>query len=131
MANAHTFFVGEDGVLVHNSASCRLPQLKGKSANYIDKILKKSGFNRTNPNNPLNRTYRHPDGSEVRVHQYGNAKPSGYKSGNNAHVHKQDSSGNQLNDRGVPSTNPNETHIGIKNPNDLPTVRGRPHGDGS
>lgn len=36
--------------------------------------------------------------------------------------------GNQLNDRGLVSLDPNETHIGIRNPADLPAVRGRPHG---
>jgi hypothetical protein len=65
------------------------------------------------------------------VHKYGNQDPSGYASGNNAHIHKQDPCRNQLTDRGVVSLNKNETHIGIKNPIDLPSVRGRPHGDGS
>ncbi len=108
-----------------------LPPLRGKSVSNIEKILQRIGFNRSNPNNQSNRTWRHGDGSEVRVHQHGNAAPSGFKSGNNAHVHKQSTSGQQLNDMGIPSTNAAETHIGIKNPSDLPTVRGRPHGDGS
>ena len=112
-------------------ASSKLPRLKGLSVTFIEKILRRAGFRRTNPNNVSNRTWRHSDGSEVRVHQHGNKNPSGYKSGNNAHVHKQDNSGNQLNDRGHISTNPAETHIGIRNPQDLPAVRGRPHGDGS
>ncbi|MEE6892567.1 hypothetical protein [Escherichia sp. MOD1-EC6842] len=36
------------------------------------------------------------------------------KSGANAHVHKYDPGEIPLNDRGIPSTNPNETHIGIQ-----------------
>ena len=112
-------------------ASSSLPPLRGKSVSNIEKILQRIGFARSNLNNQSNRTWRHGDGSEVRVHQHGNAAPSGFKSGNNAHVHKQSASGQQLNDKGIPSTNAAETHIGIKNPSDLPTVRGRPHGDGS
>jgi hypothetical protein len=70
----------------------------------------------------------HDDGSEVRVHPYGNEKPSPYKSGNNAHLHKENPAGEQLNDRGIPSTDPNQTHIGLPNPKDFPTVRDRPNG---
>jgi hypothetical protein len=76
----------------------------------------------------VNQTHKHADGSEVRVHKYGNKNTTPHKSGNNAHIHKQDPSGNQLNDKGHISTNPNETHIGIKNPKDLPAVRNRPNG---
>ena len=112
-------------------ASTNLPQLRGKSVAFVEKILSRAGFTRTNPSNASNRTWRHSDGSEVRVHQHGNRNPSGYRSGNNAHVHKQDSAGQQLNDRGQVRPVGDETHIGIKNPTDLPTVRGRPHGDGS
>ncbi|WP_338849518.1 hypothetical protein V8J88_10840 [Massilia sp. W12] len=65
------------------------------------------------------------------VHKYGNVSPSGYKSGNNAHVHKEDPCGNELADKGVPTLNADDMHIGIKNPSNLPTVRGRPHGDGT
>ena len=54
-----------------------------------------------------------------------------HKSANNAHVHKQDANGNQINDRGITSTDPNATHIGVKNPKDLPQVRNRPHGSGN
>ncbi|MGM5629627.1 hypothetical protein O2K51_01900 [Apibacter raozihei] len=39
--------------------------------------------------------------------------------------------GNQLNDHGTISTDPNETHKGIKNPDDYPNVRNRPHGCGA
>ena len=35
---------------------------------------------------------------------------------------------NDLNDHGVPSTDPDDTQIGVKNPADLSTVRNRPHG---
>jgi hypothetical protein len=34
----------------------------------------------------------------------------------------------ELTERGIASTDKNETHIGIRNPADLPQVRGRPHG---
>ena len=112
-------------------AATNLPLLRGKSVPHVEKVLAKAGFSRVNPNNASNRTWRHPDGSEVRVHQHGNQNPSGYKSGNNAHVHKQNSSQQQLNDRGQVRPVGDETHIGIKNPSNLPAVRGRPHGDGS
>ncbi|WP_260608112.1 RHS repeat-associated core domain-containing protein [Xanthomonas cerealis] len=112
-------------------AATNLPRLRGKRVSQIEKILQKFGFTRVNPNNNSNRTWRHSDGSEVRVHQHGNKDPSGYKSGNNAHVHKQNASKQQLNDRGKVRPVGDETHIGIKNPSDLPAVRGRPHGDGS
>jgi hypothetical protein len=42
-----------------------------------------------------------------------------------------DPRGNDLDDRGYPSKDPDETPIGVKNPADLPTVRNRPHGSGS
>ena len=110
-----------------------LPQLKGKSEAHIRKTLEDAGFERTKVSNSAarNETWKHPDGSEVRVHPYGNQNQAPYKSANNAHVHKQGPNGNQLNDRGLPSTDPNATHIGIRNPKDLPTVRNRPHGAGS
>jgi hypothetical protein len=66
--------------------------------------------------------------SEVRIHPYGNDKITPYRSGNNAHIHKEDDLKNQLNDRGIPSTDPSATHIGIPNPQNLPLVRNRPHG---
>jgi hypothetical protein len=73
------------------------------------------------------------DGSEVQIHVYGNATAGPYKSGNNAHVHKDIGRHGQpgtvaLNDRGLPSTDPAATHIGIANPADFPTVAGRAHG---
>jgi RHS repeat-associated protein len=112
------------------NASSNLPQLKGMSIPRAERTLSRKGFVKTRDNGK-NQTWEHADGSEVRVHKYGNQNPCGHKSGNNAHVHKEDPSGNQLNDRGVVSSNPDETHIGIRNPRDLPTVRGRPHGCGA
>jgi hypothetical protein len=55
-------------------------------------------------------------------------KETPYKSGNNAHLHKEDPAGNQLNDRGHISTDPKHTHIGGPNRLDFPAVRGRPDG---
>jgi RHS repeat-associated protein len=125
-------------------ASDRLPPLKGKSAAAIKKILAKAGFTKTsNATNP-NETWTHPDGSKVLIHPYGNAPPTGtqprsatdpnahpYKTANNAHVHKVDQAGNRLSDTGqVVPVNSAPAHIGIPNPPDLPTVRGRPHGAG-
>jgi RHS repeat-associated protein len=109
------------------SAASDLPRMQGKSVPRVGSILTSAGFVKTKDNG-INETWKHTDGSEVRVHKYGNKCPCSYKSGNNAHIHKEDSVGNQLNDRGIASSNPNETHIGIRNPSDLPFVRGRPHG---
>ena len=111
-------------------AAKALPQLKGKSIPKVEKTLKKEGFEKVKDNGK-NQTFKHNDGSEVRVHKYGNEKKTQHKSANNAHVHKQDPSGNQLNDRGIKSSDPNATHIGVKNPKDLPQVRNRSHGSGN
>ena len=91
-------------------------------------VVDDAGFVRTNPANPRNQTWRHPDGSEARIHAYGNVAATPYHSGNNAHIHNEDPAGNQLTDRGHVSTNADETHIGIKNPANYPAVSGRPHG---
>jgi hypothetical protein len=133
VANNHNYFVGEQGVLVHNAgcASKNLPRLKGKGTNEIENTLQNNGFTKTNQSAVGNQTWNHPDGSKVRIDPYGNQSTSQYKTANNGHVHKYDNMGNQLNDRGVISTNPGETHIGIPNPPNLPTVRGRPHGSGN
>jgi hypothetical protein len=101
--------------------------VKGRGASRVGSILDDAGFSKTKDNG-ANVTWKHADGSEVRVRKYGNKCPCPYKSANNAHVHKEDPAGNQLSDRGAVSLDPNETHIGIRNPADLPTVRGRPHG---
>ena len=99
----------------------------------IYKILNDAGFQRTHVSNSAARNERwdHPDGSQVRIHPYGNQQATPYKSGNNAHVHKEDSTGAPLNDRGAPDPNPSNTHIGMPNPQDLPAVRDRPHGEGT
>jgi RHS repeat-associated protein len=111
----------------------KLPQLKGKSIPCIRKILKKEGFAHKNQGNLRNERWVHPDGSEVQIHKYGNKNVTPYKAGNNAHVHKSigkhgDPGTIELNDKGLPSTDAAETHIGIKNPADYPTIAGRPHG---
>lgn len=103
--------------------------MKGKRINYLKKLLKDNGFTQVKYNE-VNETWRHSDGSEVRIHKYGNKKDSPYKSANNAHIHKQDLLSNQLNDMGEISNAPKATHIGIKNPKDLPQKRGRAHGAG-
>jgi len=132
----HTYYVSNKDVLVHNSGPCSLdaasslPKLKGKTVPHTQKTLKKNDFAKVKDNGK-NQTWKHSDGSEVRVHKYGNQNTAPYKSANNAHVHKQNPAGDQLNDRGAVSTDPTETHIGIKNPADLPAVRGRPHGAGT
>ena len=114
----------------------QLLRLQGKSVLQIQKILTKNGCTRANPANLKNESWVYPDGSEVQIHKYGNAKASSFKSGNNAHIHKDVGrlgSGNEVpyNDRGFPDSNKNNTHIGIRNPSDYPMVSGRPHGDGS
>jgi RHS repeat-associated protein len=132
----HTYYVGSKDVLVHNSGPCgldaasSLPKLKGRTVPHTQKILKKNDFAKVKDNGK-NQTWKHLDGSEVRVHKYGNQNTVPYKSGNNAHVHKENPAGDQLNDKGEVSTDASETHIGIKNPADLPIVRGRPHGTGT
>jgi RHS repeat-associated protein len=124
----------------HQSAAERLPQMRGMSIPEAEQTLRRNGFTQDKVSNSAakNQTWSHPDGSEVRIHPYGNEKDTKKngtqtpKSGLNAHIHKEDPHGNQLTDRGVPSTNLDETHIGLKNPNDLPSVRpGRQHGDGA
>ncbi|WP_434058583.1 RHS repeat-associated core domain-containing protein, partial [Escherichia coli] len=119
------------------SAASDLPQLKGRSPGAIGSILTDNGFNLDKQTSTGNQTWSHADGSKVRVDPYGNQSMTMKngdplpKSGANAHVHKYDPGEVPLNDRGIPSTNPNETHIGIRNPNDYPTKRGRAHGCGA
>lgn len=114
-----------------------MPQLKGRSPGAIGSILTDNGFNLDKQTRTGNQTWSHADGSKVRVDPYGNQSMTMKngdplpKSGANAHVHKYDPGEVPLNDRGIPSTNPNETHIGIRNPNDYPTKRGRAHGCGA
>lgn len=122
----------------NKSAAEQLPPLRGKSIAFIEKILGKLGFKKTKVSNSSakNQVWDHSDGSQVRIHPYGNQSntmktgQTTPKSGLNAHVHKENPAGDQLNDRGAVSTNPDVTHIGVNNPSDYPTVRGRPHGSG-
>jgi RHS repeat-associated protein len=109
------------------SASSDLPRMKGQSVPRVGSLLNNSGFTKTKDSGK-NETWKHSDGSEVRVHKYGNKSHCNYRSGNNAHVHKEDPAGGQLNDHGHVSVDLAETHIGIRNPVDLPFCRGRPHG---
>ena len=123
-------FCSREEVGAANGASGSLAAMKGMGAAERKATLSAAGFSRTRVSNSAgkNETWTHPDGSEVRLHPYGNQNASPYASGNNAHLHKQDSAGRQLNDRGQVSTNPNDTHIGLPNPSDFPSVRGRPGG---
>jgi RHS repeat-associated protein len=123
----------------HASAAAKLPQMKGMSVAESEKTLRDNGFVQTHVSNSAakNQSWEHPDGSRVRIHPYGNVSTTMQngqptpKSGVNGHVHKVDPQNNDLNDRGIPSANKDETHIGIKNPPDLPNVRNRSHGSGA
>lgn len=124
--------------LTCGSASGKLPELRGKSVNQIEDILSKNGFTQTKVSNNAakNQTWNHVDGSEVRIHPYGNQSMN-MSNGQltplsrlNAHIHKQNHLGDQLDYLGNISTDPNLTHTGIRNPADYPVVRGRPHGRG-
>ncbi len=118
--------------LACSSASGQLPSLRGKSVSHVEDILRKNNFVRTNPNNVRNQTWRHADGSKAMIHAYGDQTTKVWKTANNAHVHKYSPNGGKLDDFGVPNTSMGkETHIGIKNPADLPSVAGRPHGTGT
>jgi len=117
-------------------AAGTLPRLKGKSVPHIERILASRGFVRTNPANPRNQRWGHPDGAEVQIHAYGNMTTGPHRSGNNAHVHKsigrRGSPGTvELDDRGHPTTNPDDLHIGIRNPPAYPAITRRPHGAGT
>ena len=52
------------------------------------------------------------------------------KSGLNGHVCKENHLGDQFDDNGNISTNPDLTHIGINNSANYPSDRIRPHGRG-
>jgi RHS repeat-associated protein len=109
-----------------------LPKFRGKSRPQIESTMAaQSGWLMTRKT-ATSTEYKHSDGSYVRIDAYGNVANAPYGSANNAHVHKQVGSNGscKFNDRGVATTDPNETHIGMKNPKDLPAVRGRPHGLG-
>ena len=138
----HTYYVSVEScgfsIWAHNAncASQSLPRLKGKSRPEIQGILVRNGYTRTkiSASAAQNETWTNPDRSEVLIHPYGNdvAHPF-YRSANNAHVHKFSPSGSPLDDAGqiLPTRACSAAHIGIPNPPDLPTVRGRPHGSGS
>lgn len=113
-----------------------LPRFKGKTVAQVVRTLTRQGYTRTNPANPKNQRWKHPDGSEVQIHAYGNNATGPYKAGNNAHVHKSlGRHGNagtvELADDGKTqvSTHSGPAHIGIRNPQDFPAVSGRNHGD--
>jgi uncharacterized protein RhaS with RHS repeats len=113
-----------------------LPSLKGKSVREVEDIMSARGYTRTNPANPKNQRWKHPDGSEVQIHAYGNTNKTPFKGSNNAHAHKSlgkyGSSGTtELADDGrtAVSTHSPEAHMGMKNPQDFPTVSGRQHGE--
>lgn len=114
-------------------AAQELSQFKGKSRAQIEEIMDNTpGWTRTNTN-PKSTSWTHTDGSYVRVDAYGNQSAATWPTANNAHVHKQAGPSKtdvKFNDRGIPSTDQGATHIGIKNPPDLPAVRGRQHGLG-
>jgi RHS repeat-associated protein len=116
--------------VLNATAAENLPRMKGSSSAKVEKTMAREGFSLTRRTSTGNSTYTHPDGSEVRHHPYGNERLSPHKSANNAHLHKQNPSPakEQLDDKGRVSTDPNETHIGTRNPANLPQVRGRPHG---
>jgi RHS repeat-associated protein len=119
------------------TAACDLPRFRGRSVAQINEMLSDAGFNLDKQTSTGNQTWSHSDGSQVRVDPYGNQSmtmKNGQplpKSGANAHAHKYDPGQVTLNDRGIPSIDPDETHIGIKNPKDYPAKRGRPHGCGA
>ncbi|HYR91353.1 MAG TPA: RHS repeat-associated core domain-containing protein [Terriglobia bacterium] len=125
-----TTWIDPYGLASKPCAASELPEMKGMGAEEREATLVAAGFTLDKVSNSpaKNETWSHPDGSEVRVHPYGDVKNGPYPSGNNAHIHKEDPAGNQLTDRGIVSTNKADTHIGLPNPSDLPQVRGRPHG---
>jgi RHS repeat-associated protein len=99
-----------------------LPSLKGRSVRQVEDILHSRGYTRTNPANPKNQRWVHPDGSEVQIHAYGNATTGPYKASNNAHAHKSlgrhgQPGTTELADNGMTavSTHSGEAHIGMRN----------------
>lgn len=113
------------------SAAKLLSRLKGKSESAISKILTKSGFTLDKQKGgDRNAEWKHPDGSIVKVHPYGSEKLGKPKNEANAHVHKVEPVDRKLDDRGLRTNSKKRNHIGIKNPNDYPSVRQRPHGYG-
>jgi RHS repeat-associated protein len=133
--NSRGRWIDARGKFAHAPNVSSLPPLKGKSVGHVEAILQSRGYTRTNPANPRNQRWVHPDGSEVQIHAYGNVATGPYKAGNNAHAHKSlgrhgNAGTTELADDGMTavSTHSSEAHIGLKNPADYPTVAGRPHG---
>jgi hypothetical protein len=103
------------------------------SVSQVQETIQAAGFVHANPANPRNQRRKHPDGSEVQIHAYGNVGTTPFKSGNNAHIHESigrhgDCRAAEPNDYGLPAGNLAEQHAGITNPANYPTVAGRPHG---
>lgn len=121
--------------LACTSAASTQRQLKGMGVAQIEKTSTNDGFVQKKDNG-VNATWSDADGSEIRIQKCGDQSildKNGdlkKKSGLNAHVHKENPCGDQLNDRGLASTDKDQTHIGISNPADYSTVRGRPNGTG-
>ncbi|MBU9651916.1 RHS domain-containing protein [Burkholderia multivorans] len=61
------------------SAASDLPRMKGRSVPRVGSVLNDAGFAQTKDNG-VNETWKHADGSEVRVHKYGNKCPCPYRS---------------------------------------------------
>ncbi|WP_181259361.1 RHS repeat domain-containing protein [Pseudoduganella armeniaca] len=131
-----TAWIDPLGLARCGSAAATLKRLKGMNISRIEQAIANEGFSKTKDNGK-NATWIHADGSQIRIHKYGdqsNVDKNGNlkkKSGLNAHVHKEDPCGNPLDDYGLVNMNKDDNHIGIKNPKDYTTVRGRPHGSGS
>jgi hypothetical protein len=118
------------------TAAQQLPRFKGKSRADIEMIMSRRTGWQQSKRTPTRTEYVHSDGSYVRIDAYGNivAKAAEPYTANNAHVHKQSSASKKAvlyDDRGNPTMNKDRSHIGIRNPCDLPAVRGRPHGQGT
>ncbi|MEQ9497387.1 MAG: RHS repeat-associated core domain-containing protein [Deltaproteobacteria bacterium] len=138
----HEFFVGELGVLAHNSgaATCsttgyykrwfrrrlskftaagRLPKFRGKSVTYVERTLKERGFH---PDVDTSSTWWHADGSQVRIdppHVDGNPR---YRGTHEWHVHKEIKEGQntmKLDDSGYVMEDRARRHIILKQPADI------------
>ncbi|MDO9092468.1 MAG: RHS repeat-associated core domain-containing protein [Rubrivivax sp.] len=117
------------------SAAAALPQMKGMGATERAQTLTQGGFHQTkvSASAAKNETWKAQDGSTVKVHSYGDQTQGPHKSGNNAHLHKEQPGPKpgemqKLDDRGKVNTDPNKTHIGLPNPKDFTKVRGRESG---
>jgi hypothetical protein len=120
-------------LLLPVSMMAMLPNLRGMDINKAYKELGKSGFVLEKMSGPANNSkWQNQAGYVVKVHPYGDIKFNlHYRTANNAHYHLLSPSGQTLNVRGIPSKVEGETHIGMRNPADLPQLRRRPHGSPS